>query len=110
MPEYIERKAALRKIAANRTQFDTRSDAEYAEMLLFGVPAADVEVVRQGRWVEYECDEPYGPYDTKAWYKCSECGKDAFGRCWDDEWYSCPVLSDYCPHCGAKTHGKGDDK
>lgn len=56
-------------------------------------------------WVAYECDEQYGPDGDKVWYKCSECGKDAFGRCWEDEWYSSPILSDYCPHCGAKMNG-----
>ena len=62
----------------------------------------DVVEVRHGAWIDYESDEGHGPYDSKDWYRCSECGKDALGRCGDDEWYSFPRLSDYCPNCGAK--------
>ena len=40
--------------------------------------------------------------DDKEWYRCSKCGKDANGRCYEDEWYSAPIMSAYCPHCGAK--------
>ena len=66
MPEYIEREAAVRKIAANKKQFDTVSDAEYAEMLLFGVPAADVvdsETYNDLRetFVEFVCSGVHNP-------------------------------------------------
>ena len=77
--------------------------------LLDGDSVDAVEVVH-GRWVAYESDETYGPYDSKEWYKCSECGKDAYGRCYDDEWYSSPILSDYCPNCGADMRGTTDGK
>ena len=60
------------------------------------------DAVKHGRWICYESDETYGCHDSKEWYKCSECGKAAYGRCYEDEWYSCPILSEYCPHCGAK--------
>ena len=63
---------------------------------------ADVAPVRRGHWGSYQSDEPYGCTDDKEWYRCSECGKDAYGRCYEDEWYSAPILSAYCPHCGAK--------
>ena len=64
--------------------------------------ANGVTVQECGYWVSYELDEPYGCMDDKEWYRCSKCGKDARGRCYDDEWYSAPILSAYCPHCGAK--------
>jgi hypothetical protein len=67
-----------------------------------------VEVVH-ARWIAYESDETYGPYDSKEWHKCSNCGKDAYGRCYDDEWYSSPILSDYCPKCGAKMDGGNEE-
>lgn len=61
-----------------------------------------VTVQERGHWVSYESAEPYGCTDDKEWYRCSKCGKDADGRCYEDEWYSAPILSTYCPHCGAK--------
>ena len=64
--------------------------------------AHGVTVQECGHWVSHQSDEPYGCRDEKEWYKCSKCGKDAYGRCYEDEWYSAPILSDYCPHCGAK--------
>lgn len=64
--------------------------------------AHDVTVQECGHWVSYELDEPYGCMDDKEWYRCSKCRKDARGRCYDDEWYSAPILSAYCTHCGAK--------
>jgi hypothetical protein len=64
--------------------------------------ANDVTVQERGHWVSYESDEPYGCADDKEWHRCSKCGKDAYGRCHEDEWYSAPILSAYCPHCGAK--------
>ena len=61
-----------------------------------------VTVQECGHWVSYESNEPYGCMGDKEWYRCSKCGKDARGRCYDDEWYSAPILSAYCTHCGAK--------
>lgn len=58
----------------------------------------------EGEWIPYE-SESYGDNDETTWYKCSNCGKDAYGRCWDDEWYSMPICSEYCPNCGAKMKG-----
>ena len=61
-----------------------------------------VTVQECGHWVSYQSDEPYGCQDEKEWYRCSKCGKDAYGRCYEDEWYSAPILSAHCPHCGEK--------
>ena len=58
----------------------------------------------EGEWIPYE-SESYGCDDETTWYKCSHCGKDAYGRCRDDEWYSMPICSEYCPNCGAKMKG-----
>lgn len=74
-----------------------------------GYEAGKRDAVKHGRWVVYKSDEPYGCKDSKEdWYKCSECGKDALGRCYEDEWYSCPILSDHCPKCGARMDGEDD--
>lgn len=56
------------------------------------LPAADVEEVRRGHWVEKVVN------GVGWWRECSECG----GR-WmlNGKTYSC-VATPYCPHCGAK--------
>jgi hypothetical protein len=79
--------------------WDMREGAEDIADLLI---ANGVTVQERGHWVSYESDEPYGCADDKEWHRCSKCGKDAYGRCHEDEWYSAPILSAYCPHCGAK--------
>lgn len=66
-----------------------------------------VTVQEHGHWVSYQSDEPYGSMDDIVWYRCSKCGKDAHGRCDEDEWYSVPILSVYCPHCGVKMEKGG---
>lgn len=57
--------------------------------------------VRRARWIPYELENPYGPCDEKTWYKCSGCGKDAPGWCYDDEYYSEPDCTRFCQNCGA---------
>lgn len=107
--EYIEREAMIQRLK-NTPLFSNFNTGGI--FLRDGVidlvekqPAADVVEVKHGCWVGYETDS-YGMRDEKVWYKCSECGKDANGRCEDDEWYSYPILSDFCPHCGAKMDGE----
>ena len=65
---------------------------------------SDVVEVKHGEWIPYECDEMYG-YKETVWYKCSVCGEDALGRCREDEYYSYPCRTGYCPYCGAKMDG-----
>lgn len=72
------------------------------EVIADNMIAHGVTVQECGHWVSYQSDEPYGCEDEKEWHKCSKCGNDAYGRCYEDEWYSAPILSAYCPHCGAK--------
>lgn len=63
---------------------------------LLSIPAADVEPVRHGRWIEYTkviIPDPYNKWE-QAW-KCSECG-------FDDGF----VAYNYCPNCGAKMDGE----
>lgn len=65
----------------------TRNDFKLIDRVLFEFPAADVEEVRHGRWIEASAEDP-------CEYRCSECG-------WltDDEW-------NYCPYCGALMNGE----
>lgn len=71
------------------------------------LPAADVEHVRHGRWVDR-----YGGKYSNPLYECSECKeialykqkKDCLGNdCFEQE------LSAACPRCRAKMDGGADD-
>ena len=53
------------------------------------LPAADVEPVRHGRWI-----------NENFYTHCSACGKMAIYDKYGQEFES-----DYCPHCGAKMDG-----
>lgn len=69
------------------------------EEFLADVPTADVTEARNGEWL-------HGDTIDDGWtrYYCSECE-------WMTESYykeKCD-LSNYCPNCGAKMDGKGDD-
>lgn len=60
------------------------------------MPTIDAEPVRHGRWVSGEIIT-FGGRET-APLCCSECLKVAFGEPWT-----------YCPNCGARMDGKGDE-
>ena len=86
--EYIERKALLdQDFTYKCINID---DISIIEKLIKNVPAADVEPVRHGEWIEQRHIDRNGNY-YNSHYKCSECG---FDDC--DEEYP------YCPSCGAK--------
>jgi DNA-directed RNA polymerase subunit RPC12/RpoP len=106
--EYIERGALLKKMfPMGIVEYGNYPiNAGAVAYAINQAPTADVAPVKHGYWVGYEADSTYGMRDEKVWYKCSECGKDANGRCEDDEWYSYPILSGFCPHCGAKMDGE----
>ena len=66
-------------------------DMTVTEFVEDELPAADVEPVRHGRWLDYMC---------RDWH-CSECGekiskvRNVDGYCYDDK-------PNYCFNCGAK--------
>ena len=93
MSKYIDAEVMINALRELRTKHliqsvfgeDMRDNAvtagtlEAVAQILDGLPAADVQEVRHGRWAD------------NVWvFTCSECGNDA-GERWD-----------YCPHCGAK--------
>lgn len=92
MPEYIERKAALQEIRCCLIRKPELTDIisvtlELASNKVSKIPAADVEPVRHGRWIQdYVADAD--PHE-RIRYKCSLCGRY--------EEYREP----YC-NCGAK--------
>jgi len=77
-----------------RTEKDEHGFSEKVEYVasvkkIDAMPTADVVPVRHGHWERGEDKYFY-------WYKCSNCGKEVVSK------YSDIVLSNYCPHCGAK--------
>ena len=86
MNEYIKREEAIG--AAKHAWAKGLEPSQYIEI----IPAADVETMKNGRWIEFTkviIPEPYNKWE-QAW-KCSECG-------FDDGF----VAYNFCPNCGAK--------
>ena len=104
MTDYISREAAIRRCVP----MDFDSKMAISERELMKLPAADVRPVVHGKWITQEY--MYGDPDVGTedmWVErlaeygdcayCSECGGYA-GLDGSEEY----VLSNYCPHCGAK--------
>ena len=91
-------------IAKNCENIEREHHLRVAQLLtnIVNAPTIEVEPVKHGQWEKYDSGETWGSEEFTHWYKCSECDKDAKGRVSEDEWYSYPILSDYCPNCGAK--------
>ena len=99
MDDYISREAAI-KIAqryglANGSVLGRHSGlADCIAIEIEGLPAADVEPVRHGRWMQ--CDEDW---DMDYTVQCSFC---------HEKWYFSDKIDlrelnyNYCPNCGAK--------
>ena len=94
MAEYIEREAVLSAITVDGFEHFSgclsSSEVSLIEMLrdtVSEIPAADVEVVKHGRWV----------FDGQDHF-CDRCNRNAL--C--DKMTGEEVLSVVCPNCGAK--------
>ena len=99
MAEYIEREAIIR--AVRRQRGPCRSAAQnqmldQLEMDIGRIQAADVAPVVHGKWV------PSG--ENPGFLVCSACG-DCYVV---DEWADGKKWR-YCPACGAKMDGKGEE-
>lgn len=103
MSDYIDR-AALGIGLCNRDIFENKGYADgwnAAVKILKEAPAADVQEIKHGKWIETQ--EPLGWCDVD----CAECS--ACHESWiidedssiDD--YEC--MWHYCPNCGAKMDG-----
>ena len=99
MAEYIEREALIKEMTVNSLP----SDAQHLYLAMLGMvrkaPAADVVEVRHARFKWGYQNGQYG-----IW--CTNCGAG-----WVDsenaEWIA--HEHDYCPKCGGKMDGKGED-
>lgn len=97
MAEYIEREAAIELLHYNADETCSAVVCDFE-----AIPTADVAPVVHGQWVKnndsFQTDDYYCCYFD---YSCSECGAIVNDR------YKLP---NYCPNCGAKMDGGGDDK
>ena len=67
--------------------------------ILRSVPAADVEEVRHGEWVEI------AENSTGKLIYCTNCNKPINPNRKDVELHRTKEKTDYCPNCGAKMDG-----
>lgn len=103
MAEYIDKQKALAAIQIEREYMTRRQEwladhilAHCGYRIIEGMPTADVEPVRHGRWIKggYACGET-------EWI-CSECGFS--------EWRTSNSRMIYCMNCGARMDGEQDGK
>ena len=97
MPEYIEREAlraeALRLTKQTEFPFDNCFPYWQFSKCIKEAPAADVETVRHGWWVEIGRNSH--DYETSIEEKCSLCGRYVYR-------YDTQPQDNYCPNCGAR--------
>ena len=83
MAEYIEREAVVRAFCERCRDYVDKCtyDGACEVSIIAGIPTADVQPVRHGRWIV--SSDGYYPY-------CSECKERPEGK-----------TTKYCPNCGA---------
>lgn len=97
MAEYIDRNTAIAKVTALEVTYPIATLVD-VKRLLADMPAAEVEPVRHGRWINERM--LVGGFAEKWGCDCSECGKTIEEPLWKPN---------YCPNCGTKMDG-GDDR
>lgn len=103
MAEYIEREALIQTI--HKDPWIGAQGKDYALCDIAEQPTADVVEVRHGKWLKTE--EPMGWHDVDC-IECSAChgswviADDVSFEDYVEGWK-------YCPNCGAKMDGKGEE-
>lgn len=98
--EYIKRSDALLEIESiPKGNWSSKRFFDAIE----AVPAADVEPVRHGRWIQ--STEECGWSELEC-AECSECAEDYVLDEWGYEDFS--KFMNYCPNCGAKMDKEED--
>lgn len=90
MTEYIEREAVKEAIGFIRLHHIEYAENKSLLDAINEIPAADVALVKHGRWND---GDPY----------CPVCGKDKFGGLDADVWAD--WKPNFCPNCGAMMDG-----
>lgn len=85
MGEYISREAVI-NITAETGAWETQNRVKE-------LPAANVQPVKQGRWVCEFYNDVFDVYQAD----CSVCKKES-----TDKYDKVSESFEYCPHCGAK--------
>lgn len=101
MAEYIEREALIKRIGdiLNTAPMIYGGGLALALTSVRSIPAADVEPVRHGRWLD-----TYGD----SW-KCSVCGAESYV---DEDWRKTDDRAykmNYCHYCGAKMDAQKEE-
>ena len=108
MPDYIKREDAMNAAADYIKWLNPDSPAREIFALqiqtkISKIPAADVVERKHGKWIPIpDKDAPY--YEKSDWIGCSECRQYAHYTRISDK----PILSSFCPNCGAKMDGDSD--
>ena len=89
MDEYIERECAIK--AVKHAWAKGLEPSQYLEI----ISTADVATVRHGRWI-----------DKGEYAVCMECGERS-GIQYDGV-EPIPLMTQFCPNCGAKMDGGAD--
>ena len=104
MSEYIKREDAIKAVNHLQEQFQLNvNELEFGIILkdVFRdvIPSADVEPVRHGHWIRESVgsDNSSEGYFKISMAECSECGTCVIGK------------PNYCPNCGARMDGGGDN-
>lgn len=113
MSDYIERELALRIIIQKQKElcplgtygkkyvdgYDREKFDDWQEIIdgIESVPAADVEEVKHGKWVE-----PHWRNSVSC-ANCSICGAEAYHY----DFHGVQKTYRYCPNCGAKMGAEG---
>ena len=107
MNDYISREAMLKNLTADlehhsdegdpRTHLVMRRFIKYVE----DFPAADVQPVKRGRWIDCTFYDPC----EKSWeqdfeFECSNCGHKIYNKPNDDNLF--------CGHCSARMDGDAE--
>lgn len=72
----------IRQVSSTEMVYETKKPTDF--------PAADVQEVKHGRWVEFS--------PLRNMFSCSLCGQ------WGDR------LWNYCPHCGSRMDLEGEEE
>ena len=110
MSDLISRQVAIDDLHG-RDPSQIRDTADI-EVWINALPSAQPER-KKGRWIPVDSYSAFGGDEATwmahgnpvAFYYCSECKEQAYAG-EDGE----PLLTDYCPNCGADMRGEQDDQ